>query len=239
MTSLRFIGLASVLVLGYGIAACGGDDEGTGGSGGSTSSSSGTGGSSSTSGTGGSSSTSGTGGSSSSTSGTGGGSPDCGALLVNSACGDDASVVRVLALLGGGMSPTNGDLYVQLSHASQDGASSPGGFHTDSWSNGVTLDPSTPVEHHIDMCTGSAMWSEENGQFNLWAYLDTDGNGSLGAGEPAGQMLVDLSCHDSGSQCQTLVLDCTNGTSCVADGVGQGCSCTTPACTSAFSICGC
>lgn len=79
----------------------------------------------------------------------------------------------------------------------------------------------------IDMCEyGTAMWSEENGDFNLVAILDYNGDNNIDTttlgeipaqtptmGELTGMTQVRVSCH-ADSPCVTIQADCDKGAEC-------------------------
>ena len=160
-------------------------------------------------------------------SGTPGGS--CAAPMVTSVCLPQA-VVRVRALLGAGMASMTGTLRANLYHMNLGGGASGGFRHTGGSRAGVTISDTTAAEVHFDMCAEGEMWSEENCGYNLWVYLDRNGNSALDAGEPAGRTEVDVNCHDSAAGCHTVVLGCTAGMSCAAFTDPGSCSCRSPNC---------
>ena len=85
------------------------------------------------------------------------------------------------------------------------------------------------VPFAFDMCAmGGAMWSEENGGFNLILHLDENANNDIDTamtneeavtiatpdkGELVKRISLDLSCR-APSPCVDVTLDCTGGTSC-------------------------
>jgi len=159
---------------------------------------------------------------------------ECSSTTMRSPCGDQ-SIVRVVAALGAGMGDMTGDLVVNLHHYRLGMGSSGGVIHTRAEETGVSIGPSTPAEVHFDHCDGGEMWSEDNCEYNLWVYLDTNGNDTLDPGEPAGRKLFDLSCRATGPACDTLVLDCLDGMSCAAFTDPGPCSCASPTCEGAGS----
>lgn len=105
-------------------------------------------------------------------------------------------------------------------------------------------------EFELDLCDNEiAMWSEENGPFNLVVMLDVDGSNNLqtateqyafqtaDVGELT-KMVSDfsISCH-SESTCLDVVLDCTGGTDCTTITPIDQWVCVTPACDSDDAFC--
>ena len=131
----------------------------------------------------------------------------CTARTVSSSCGNQA-VVRSRVLLGSGMGSMTGTVRVTLAHTSLGSLSSGGVYHIDGTTSGAVSE-TVAAEVQFDFCGGGEMWSEENGGYNLWAYLDLNSNGALDAGEPAGNAIIELSCNATESPCHTIVLDCT------------------------------
>lgn len=152
----------------------------------------------------------------------------CAAPTVTSPCGPQA-VVRVRATLGAGMGSMTGALVANLHHLALGGGATGGFLHTNATSAGATISPTEAAEVHMDFCAGGEMWSEENCGYNLWVYLDLNGNSSLDAGEPAGRVEVDVNCHGTGALCESVVLDCLDGMACAAF-ADTGCACRTPNC---------
>jgi hypothetical protein len=168
--------------------------------------------------------------------GAGGSGPGtCSGAQIPSGCGKPQSVVRVLATLGSGSA--SGPLRVTLAHLRLGNAGTGGVYHTDASSAPVTLGGGESTELQFDMCSGGEMWSEDNCEFNLWGYIDANGNGVLDVGEPAGRSVVSLSCTAAGAACVELALDCVDGTSCVAFQDPGSCSCAQPSCNSPISTC--
>ncbi|MGF1467058.1 MAG: hypothetical protein ACFCGT_13075 [Sandaracinaceae bacterium] len=89
----------------------------------------------------------------------------------------------------------------------------------------VDLEPGVPVEIHFDHCRGGEMWSEDNCEYNLWAFADLNNDGALQVGEPAGRILMELSCVASHPACEDVVLDCPDGMACVAFDEPPACAC--------------
>jgi hypothetical protein len=87
----------------------------------------------------------------------------------------------------------------------------------------------------FDFCTGGEMWSEENGDYRINAWLDLNGNSAVDPGEPAGFKQINLSCMDA-PHCEGIELDCLDGISCFAFADGT-CSCQQPACNSPIVTC--
>jgi hypothetical protein len=161
----------------------------------------------------------------------------CTAANLTSVCGAQQSIVRVVAKLKAGMPDASGNLLIKLYHLRLGNGSTGGAFHTETRKDSVTIGAAKPVEVHFDMCSGSAMWSEENCEFNLWAFVDKNGNNRLDPGEPAARKVVSLSCHAAGPACHTLELGCTSGMSCVSFTSPGTCSCSTPSCNSDVKTC--
>jgi hypothetical protein len=104
----------------------------------------------------------------------------------------------------------------------------------------------------VDMCgLGTAMWSEENGKFNIVLILDENGNNDLDKarsnqdaitmgtpdlGELVGMAQVDVSCHGS-SACLDVTADCTTGAGCITITPITSCTKRSPGCTSDESYC--
>ncbi len=109
------------------------------------------------------------------------------------------------------------------------------------------------IPFQLDMCQDQiAMWSEENGPFNIVGILDFNDNNDMNKatsqatsetiadpdpGEPAGMVHgFDVSCHQAGS-CLDLRLECIDGTACTTITPFASCKKTTPACTSDSVFC--
>lgn len=158
-------------------------------------------------------------------------------------CGNDASVVRGHISLGDqieGVS-TKGNLFIALTHDAYS-ASLGGGYHTSTVVREVDL-ADGPVEFSLDMCEGSAMWSEENCDYGLVVILDQDSDQHSGnllpdVGEPATRYgPIVLSC-DGESPCLDIRLDCLDGESCVQFTSPSECACSEDSCGSTYAICG-
>lgn len=156
---------------------------------------------------------------------------------VTSDCGDDTSIVRVVAHLPRGGTAREGDLVLALNHYRLGDGALGGVGHTGTSRAGIKLDPGASLQLDLDMCAGGDMWSEENCEFWLIGFLDLDGSGTLDQGEPAGHALLDVSCHGDGPACVGLVLDCTDGDSCVAFDDPPACTCRKPTCGSSIVTC--
>jgi len=161
--------------------------------------------------------------------------PTCKPATITSTCGPNG-VVRVVVKLGAGMPDAAGALVVKLHHLRLGSASTGGVYHTDKTVPATTVSASTGVDVEFDFCAGGAMWSEDNCEFNLFAYVDKNGNGALDAGEPAGRTVVSLSCKGS-PPCFSLELGCTSGASCVAFTDPGACKCAATTCSSSFKTC--
>lgn len=109
------------------------------------------------------------------------------------------------------------------------------------------------VPFKLDMCQDQiAMWSEENGPFNLVGILDFNDNNDMNKatsqatsetiadpdpGEPAGMVHdFNVSCHQGGS-CLDLRLECIDGTACTTITPFSSCKKSTPECTSDSVFC--
>ena len=161
--------------------------------------------------------------------------PTCGASSVSSSCANPLSIVRVVAKLGPQIAQATGKLVVKLTHYRLGGGSTAGVAHTETSKFGL-IGPSTTEEVHFDMCADGAMWVEDTCEFNLWAFLDTNNNGVLDTGEPAGRTVLPMSCRATEAPCVGLVLDCTTGMSCATFADPANCTCGT-ACNSIAKTC--
>jgi hypothetical protein len=106
------------------------------------------------------------------------------------------------------------------------------------------------VSIELDLCqNGTAMWSEENGLFNLVAILDENGahDPQTASDEYAFQTPIkdewskmttgiDVSCNKE-SSCVAVNLDCADGASCTTFTPITHVECKTPACPSDDSFC--
>jgi hypothetical protein len=163
----------------------------------------------------------------------------CSAPTISSSCQPEG-VIRVVVRLGAGMADASGSVQLVLAHEMLGQGSTGGLFHTSTSSPIVTVGANTPTEIQFDFCQGGEMWSEDNCGFNLWGFVDVNGNTSLDPGEPAGRTLVDVSCNNNGAHCFELVLDCEAGNTCVGfTDPGGTCSCAMPTCGSANKISTC
>lgn len=106
-------------------------------------------------------------------------------------------------------------------------------------------------EFALDMCMfGTAMWSDENGAFDLIAHLDENGNNDLDtaksndqavkvatpdADELVKMVTVDVSCN-AASPCVDMTLDCT-GADCLKIEPMTSCKKKTPGCKSDDTFC--
>jgi hypothetical protein len=173
------------------------------------------------------------------TGGDGGGfNPTCSPASVQSACGKPDSIVRVVAKLGNALSDASGTLRVHLNHYRLGSAGTGGVPHTEGSKANVTVGPSKEVEVQFDMCTGGEMWSEDNCEFNLVAWVDKNNDNVIDSGEPAARTLLSLSCKASGPACVGMILDCTSGASCASFTDPGYCSCSPPkTCNSPIQAC--
>jgi hypothetical protein len=116
-----------------------------------------------------------------------------------------------------------------------------------------TVDPTKgSVAFAIDMCAlGTAMWSEENGTFNLILSLDENNNNNLAyatsnedaitiatidPGELTKMVDVDVSCN-AASACLDVKLDCKDGAKCTTITPMASCTKKTPGCPSDDVFC--
>jgi hypothetical protein len=98
----------------------------------------------------------------------------------------------------------------------------------------------------IDMCElGTAMWSEDNCDFNLILVLDKNGNNVADAfsinqvpdqGELSKMTVVQLSCRGT-SACMDINLDCVDGQPCVNYDSPGTCACAAETCNSDSVTC--
>ena len=165
--------------------------------------------------------------------------PTCSAPSVKSSCSNPLSIVTAVVELGGGMMDATGNLVVSLNHYRLGSGATGGVYHISTTKNAVTVGSSKPVEVQFDMCLGGEMWSEDNCEFNLFAYVDVNKNGMLDSGEPAGRVLTNVSCKALAPDCVGIVLDCTAGASCIGFTDPGGCTCTKPSCGSSSKIVTC
>ncbi len=173
-----------------------------------------------------------------------------------SKCKKEGSWVRGVAYFdpahfGAGAKPI---LRIALRHefALVDGEDAIGGrLHT--FKSIPIKDPSSGrVPFAFDMCaTGTAMWSEENGAFNLILHLDENANNDLAKamsneqaitlatpdkGELVKRTSLELSCH-APSPCVDVTLDCSDGASCTKISPIESCQAKTPGCPSDDAFC--
>jgi hypothetical protein len=165
----------------------------------------------------------------------GGFNPSCSGTGT-SACGKPQSIMRVVTKLGGMLPDATGDVVVMMTHYRLGSGSTGGVFHTMATKTG-TVGVNTTLEVDFDMCAGGEMWSEENCEFNLWAFVDKNKNQLPDQGEPAGRIITNVSCKVSGMQCFGIVMDCTNGNSCISFQDPGACKCANPGCNSAIKTC--
>ncbi len=102
------------------------------------------------------------------------------------------------------------------------------------------------IPFSIDMCElGTAMWSEDNCDFNLILILDKDGNNVADAlsinqvpdqGELSKMTVVQLSCRGT-SACMDITLDCVDGQPCVNYDTPGTCACAAETCNSDSVTC--
>ncbi len=108
------------------------------------------------------------------------------------------------------------------------------------------------VPFALDMCgLGTAMWSEENGSFNLIASIDENANNNLSLatsnedaitiatidpGELTKMVPVDVSCNAAGA-CLDIKLDCVDGAKCTTIKPMTSCMKKAPGCTSDDEFC--
>jgi hypothetical protein len=169
--------------------------------------------------------------------GDGGFNPTCGTTSLNSTCSNQASIVQTVAKLGNGLADQTGTLTIHLNHYRLGNGSTGGVPHTQATKASVTVGTTTTATLDVDMCTGSAMWNEDDCEFYVSEFLDKNGNGTIDPGEPAGHAVVALSCKNAGPTCIGVVLDCVAGASC-GDFVDPGvCKCATTTCNSAGKYC--
>lgn len=158
-------------------------------------------------------------------------------------CGNNAARIRGHVRMASSLTPdsTSGNLVIGLAHYRLGSGSTGGVYHTHTVVNGVDLAAGATREFSLDMCTGGAMWSEDNCEYRLIAILDQNGNNEAGGnmipdpGEPVGVIPIELSCTGE-SPCVDLVLDCM-GASCAAFTDPGACTCATQGCGSDFVTC--
>jgi hypothetical protein len=153
-----------------------------------------------------------------------GGNSRCVPATTDGLCGAKG-MVRVVTSLGAGMPDATGTLVLHFDHYRLGMGSNGGVPHVAATYPAVPLSAASPVQVEFDHCLGGEMWSEENCEYNLWAFLDLDGDGALDAGEPAGRTLMEISCRSAEAGCEALVLDCLDGPSCAAFADPPACRC--------------
>lgn len=158
----------------------------------------------------------------------------CPSAKTKSVCGT-AAIVRVHVALGAGVPSASGKLVLRLNHYRLGSGSSGGVGHTEKVLPAATLAPGGAIDAEFDMCSGGAMWSEENCEFNLVGFVDTNGNGALDPGEPAGRAVVEVSCRAEGPPCFALTLGCTSGAGCASFADPGACKCAPVGCTTPAS----
>jgi len=168
---------------------------------------------------------------------------------IESKCGNPASVIRGVVRLAPGLVPekgTVGRIIIGLTHHRELGEYAQGG-HLHWYKVMPKKDLAAgPVPFQIDMCgSGTAMWSEDNCEFNLVVLLDTNANNGVTGdgwaqvpdpGEPATRKVLDVSCKGT-SQCLDVVLDCVDGASCVSYTDPGACKCAATTCDSPSVVC--
>ncbi len=164
--------------------------------------------------------------------------PTCDAP-VTSVCGNPSSVIQGHVRLADGVGPARGDLFLALVHEAYSGAAG-GGYHAHTRLRDVDL--SEPVPFALDLCLGSAMWTEDNCTYALQVVLDLNGDQSASkllpdVGEPARKVRrLDLSCRGE-APCLDVVLDCTDGPTCASFRDLSECACEAQTCSSDFALC--
>jgi hypothetical protein len=114
------------------------------------------------------------------------------------------------------------------------------GGHPHAYKSYDTVDFSSgQIPFSIDLCEfETAMWSEDNCDFNLIAMIDVNGNNGPqlssinmvpDKGEPAKMLTIDISCRAQ-LPCLDLSLDCSEGQSCVSYTNPGACKCATQSC---------
>jgi hypothetical protein len=162
-------------------------------------------------------------------SGTGGdsGGGSCVAANLTSACGYPQSIVR--ALVTNTLASATGTLRVGINHYRLGSGASGGVPHVETAMANATVG-SMATQVNFDMCSNGEMWSEEDCEFSLWAYVDKNNNMQLDQGEPAGKTVVSISCHAAGQQCFNVSLTCMAGASCLSFSDPGACTCKMPSC---------
>jgi hypothetical protein len=169
--------------------------------------------------------------------GDGGFNPTCGTTALKSVCSNQASIIQTVVELGSGMQDVTGNLIIHLNHYRLGSGATGGIPHTVANKASTTVGASTTASLDIDMCTGSAMWNEDDCEFYVSEFVDKNGNGTIDPGEPAGHAIVPLSCRAMGPTCIGIVLDCVAGASCGEFTDPGACTCTLPTCNSDSKYC--
>lgn len=173
----------------------------------------------------------------------------CDPPSIESACKNGASIIRGVVRLAPGLVPsvgTVGRIVIGLTHHRGLGEYAQGG-HLHWYKVLPKKDLAAgPIPFQLDMCGGgTAMWSEDNCEFNLVVLLDANGNNGVTGegwqqvpdpGEPATRKVIDLSCRGE-SPCLDVVLDCVDGASCVSYTDPGACKCAAKTCDSPSTIC--
>jgi hypothetical protein len=163
--------------------------------------------------------------------------PTCGTASLTSSCGKPASIIRTVVKLGANMADTSGTLVVDMNHYRLGSGATGGVAHVQATKPSVTVGTTTTTELDFDMCPGGEMWSEDNCEFWVYAFIDKNNNKTLDPGEPAGHVIENLSCFASGAACWGIVLDCTAGASCASFTDPGACACQKPSCNSPITTC--
>ena len=163
--------------------------------------------------------------------------PTCGTASLTSSCGKPQSIIRTVVELGANMPDATGTLVIDMNHYRLGSGATGGIAHVQVTKPSVTVGTTTTAELDFDMCTGGEMWSEDNCEFWVYAFIDKNNNKTLDPGEPAGHAIENLSCFASGAACWGIVLDCTAGASCAAFADPGACSCKKPSCNSPITTC--
>lgn len=147
--------------------------------------------------------------------------PTCAPAQLVSECGSRA-VIRATAQLPDGAEPASGTLVTGLLHRRLGDGSMIGVPHTVEARPDVTMTPGDAIDLELDFCAGGEMWSEENCDFVLFAFVDMDGDTRPTDGEPLGSRTIEVSCRATESPCYALVLDCLD---CSGPPPAGGCTC--------------
>jgi hypothetical protein len=163
--------------------------------------------------------------------------PTCATATLASSCSKSQSIVRTVVKLGANMPDATGTLVVDMNHYRLGSGATGGIAHVQATKANATISATTTTELDFDMCTGGEMWSEDNCEFWVYAFVDKNNNKTLDPGEPAGHAIENLSCFASGAACWGIVLDCTAGASCAAFTDPGACACQKPSCNSPITTC--